>query len=124
MRFRVLLITHYLIREILVEATLDVHIRNIRIKNFIDPDVVTMHFLQKEFMCWYVYIKPYVSHYTMVERMVESTSSATNVYGVVDNNNNPYRNMVMNVMRMNQGVDQCPIIDEEPNTDTTSFFIF
>jgi hypothetical protein len=32
------------------------------------------------------------------------------------------KNMVMNVMRMNQGVNQCPIIDAEPNVDTTSFF--
>jgi hypothetical protein len=88
----------------------------------IDSDVVMILCLQKEFMCWYVYIKPYISHYTMVERMVESTSSANNVYGVVDDNNNPYRNMVMNVMRMNQGVDQCPIIDEKPNADTTNFF--
>ena len=69
-----------------------------------------------------VYIEPYVPYDTMVERMVESTSSASNMHGVVDDNNNPYRNMIMNVMRMNQGVDQCSIIDEEPNADTTSFF--
>jgi hypothetical protein len=31
--------------------------------------------------------------------------------------------MVMDAMRMNQGnVSQCPIIKEEPNTDTTRFF--
>ena len=59
----------------------------------------------------------------MVERMVRSTSGASNVYGVVDENSNPYMNMVVNVMRMNQGhVGQCPIIDEEPNADTTMFF--
>jgi hypothetical protein len=49
-----------------------------------------MHLLQKEFMCWYAYIKPYVSHDTMVEKMVGSTSSVSNVYGVVDDNNNSY----------------------------------
>jgi len=59
-------------------------------KKFIDLDVVTMHLLQKEFMCWYAYIKPYVSHDTMMEKMVGSTSSASNVYGVVDDNNNSY----------------------------------
>jgi hypothetical protein len=39
----------------------------------------------------------------MVKRMVGSTSSSSKVHGVVDNNNNnPYRNMVMDAMRMNQ----------------------
>jgi hypothetical protein len=34
MEFRVLLITHYLIREILIEVVLDVHVRNVKIKIF------------------------------------------------------------------------------------------
>jgi hypothetical protein len=34
MRFRVLLMTHYLIREILVEAVLDVHVRGVKLKSF------------------------------------------------------------------------------------------
>ena len=55
--------------------------------------------------------------------MVGSTSSASNVYGVVNDNNNPYRNMVMDAMRMNQGnVNQCPIVEEEANADATRFF--
>jgi len=33
MRFRVLLITQYLIREILLEAVLDVHVRGVKIKS-------------------------------------------------------------------------------------------
>jgi len=37
----------------------------------------------------------------MVERMVGSTFSASNVHEVVDDNSNPYRNMVMDAMRMN-----------------------
>ena len=86
-----------------------------------------MHLLQKEFMekylCWYAHGEPYVPYDTMVERMVRSTSSASNVHGVVDNNNNPYRNMVMEVMRINQGhANQCPTIDEEPNADASRFF--
>jgi hypothetical protein len=37
--------------------------------------------------------------------------------------NNPYRNMIMDMMRMNQGhVGQCPIVNEEPNTDAIRFF--
>jgi len=59
----------------------------------------------------------------MVERMVESTSRVSNMHGVVYDNSNPYRNMVRNAMRMNQDhADQCPIIDEESNTDATRFF--
>jgi len=59
----------------------------------------------------------------MIERMVGSTSSASNVHGVIDDNNNLYRTMVMDAMRMNQSnVDQCSIIDEEPNADAARFF--
>jgi hypothetical protein len=44
----------------------------------------------------------------MIEMMIESTSSSSNVHRVVDNNNNTYRNMVMDVMRINWGYDgQC-----------------
>ena len=59
----------------------------------------------------------------MVESMVGSTFSASNVHEVVDDNSNPYRNMVMDAMRMNQGyVGQCPIIHEETNVDAARFF--
>jgi hypothetical protein len=59
----------------------------------------------------------------MGERVVGSTSSASNVHEVANDNSNPYRNMVMDAMRMNQGkVNQCPIVEEEPNADTTRFF--
>ena len=55
--------------------------------------------------------------------MVGSTSSASNVHGVANDNSNPYRNMVMDAMRMNQGnVSQCPIVEEEPNADAIRFF--
>jgi hypothetical protein len=59
----------------------------------------------------------------MVERVVGSTSSANNVHEVGNDNSNPYRNMVMDAMRMNQGnVSECPIIEEEPNADAARFF--
>jgi VIT1/CCC1 family predicted Fe2+/Mn2+ transporter len=45
------------------------------------------------------------------------------VHEAANDNTNPYRNMVMDVMRMNQGnVSQCPIVEEEPNTDAARFF--
>jgi hypothetical protein len=58
----------------------------------------------------------------MVEKMVGSTFSASNMYGVVNDNNNPYMTMIMDAMRMNQGhANQYPIIDEEPNADVARF---
>jgi hypothetical protein len=54
-------------------------------------------------MCWYAHGEPFVPHEIMVERMVETTSSASNVHGVVDDNSNFYRTMIMDAMRMNQG---------------------
>ena len=51
------------------------------------------------------------------------TSSASNVYEVVNDNSNPYRNMVIDAMRMNQSnVSQCSIVEEEPNVDVAKFF--
>jgi len=45
----------------------------------------------EKYLCWNVYEEPYVPHDTIVERMVGSTFSSSNVYGVVDDNNNLYR---------------------------------
>ena len=50
MGLRVLLITYYLIREKLVKAILDIHVRGVKIKNFLDPDIITMYLLQKDFI--------------------------------------------------------------------------
>jgi hypothetical protein len=59
----------------------------------------------------------------MVERIVELIFNSSNVHEVVDDNNNSYRNKVIDVMRMNQGhTSRCPIIDKEPNADGTKFF--
>jgi hypothetical protein len=46
-------------------------------------------------------------------RVVGSTSSAKNVQEAANDNTNPYMNMVMDAMKMNQGnVSQCPIVEE------------
>ena len=59
----------------------------------------------------------------MEEFVVRSTSSASNVHEAANDNTNPYRNMVMDAMRMNQdNISQCPIVDEEPNADAARFF--
>ena len=55
--------------------------------------------------------------------MIGSTSNSSNVYGFIDDNNNPYMNIVMDAMKINQGhADQCLIVDEERNANTTMFF--
>jgi hypothetical protein len=77
----------------------------------------------KQYLYWYEQREPYVSHETMIERMVGSTSSASKLHRVIDDNSNPNRNMVMDAMRMNQGcVDQCPIEDKELNANAARFF--
>ena len=70
----------------------------------------------------------------MLERMVDLTSSSSNIHEFVDDNNNPYRSMVTNAMRMNQNYSsECSYnipLDEEPNAnaklnvDRTSFLNF
>ena len=55
--------------------------------------------------------------------VVGSTSSSSNMHEAANDNNNHYRNMVMDAMTMNQGnVSQCPIEEEEPNADAARFF--
>jgi len=86
-----------------------------------------MHLLHKGFMenyqYWYAHGEVYVSERRMEETVVRSTSSASNMYEAANDNTNPYRNMVMDAMRMNQGnVSQCPIVEEEPNIDAARFF--
>ena len=101
--------------------------RKCKNKKYLHPDVVMMHLLHKgfikDYLCWYAHEELFVRNESIVERVVGSTSSASNVHGVANDNNNPYKNMVMDTMRMNQGnVSQCPIIEEEPNADATRFF--
>ena len=74
-------------------------------------------------MCWYAHRELFVRNESMVERIVGSTSSASNLHGVVNDNSNHSRNMFMEAMRMNQGnVSQYPIIEEELNADAAMFF--
>jgi len=55
--------------------------------------------------------------------VVGSSSSASNMYEFENENGNPYRNMVMDVMRMSEGnVRKCTIVEEEPNADAARFF--
>ena len=96
-------------------------------KKYLHPDVVMMHLLHKGFVedyeCWYAHGEVFVSNRRMGETVVGSTSSASNVHEAANDNTNPYRNMVMDAMRMNQdNVNQCPIVEEEPNAEAARFF--
>jgi len=67
----------------------------------------------EDYLCWYAHGELFVSNESMLERVVGLTSSASNVHEVVNDNSNPYKNMVMDAMRMNEGnVSECPIIEE------------
>lgn len=47
------------------------------------------------------------------------------MYSFADANNNPYRNMTMDAMKMNyDGVDKCLIVDEEQDVKVDKFFFF
>ncbi|KAL9407317.1 hypothetical protein Peur_004289 [Populus x canadensis] len=86
-----------------------------------------MHLLTKGFMedylCWYAHGELFVPDERMEEQVVGSTSSASNMHEVGNENSNPYRNMVMDAMRMSEGnVRECPIVEEEPNADAARFF--
>jgi hypothetical protein len=77
----------------------------------------------KNYQCWHAHGEVFGSKRRMEETVVGSTSSASNVHEAANDNTNPYRNMVMDAMRMNQGnVSQCPIVEEEPNADAARFF--
>jgi len=45
----------------------------------------------EKYLCWYAHREPYVPHDIMVEMIVGSTSSASNMHEVIDDNNNLYR---------------------------------
>jgi len=59
--------------------------------------------IMKDYLCWYAHEELFICNESMVEKMIVLTFSASNVYGVVNDNNNPYMNMVMEAMRMNHG---------------------
>ena len=79
----------------------------------------------KKHLCQFAHREPCVPYKTIVERMIGSTSSYSNEHGVVDdkNNNNCHGSMLIDTMRMNQGdVDECSIVNEKQNANTTRFF--
>jgi hypothetical protein len=77
----------------------------------------------KKYLCWFAHGEPYVPYKTIVEIMVESTFSYSNVHKVLDDNSKYYREYGYGCKRMNQGyASECSIIDKEPNANAARFF--
>jgi hypothetical protein len=81
---------------------------------------MTMHLLEKWFVkkysCWFGHREFYVPYKTVLEGMIDLTSSSRNIHGFVDNNINTYRSMMMNEIRMNHdysGEVSCNILLDE-----------
>jgi hypothetical protein len=95
-------------------------------KKILEPNVVKNVYSTKKrfvdrYLCWFIHREPYIPHETMVERISGSTFSSSNMHEVIDENSNPYRNIIIDVMGMNQSyVGQCLIVDEESNVDTAT----
>jgi len=55
--------------------------------------------------------------------MIDSTSSSRNIHGVVDDDNNHYKSMMMDTMRINEGYAcEYSSVDKESNVDIVRFF--
>jgi len=77
----------------------------------------------QDYLCWYAHGELFVPNKSMVERVVGSSSSASNMHEVGNENSNPYKNMVMDAMRMSEGnVSEFPNVEEELNADAAKFF--
>jgi hypothetical protein len=67
-----------------------------------------------------------VPYKMMLERMIGLTSRFSNIIRFMDDNSNPYRCIMIDVLRMNQGYLDKGLynipLDEEPNIDAVRFF--
>jgi len=98
-------------------------------KKFHQSDDIVMQLLKKEFiekyMCWFPHEEHYAPYEIMLERIVGSTSSSSNIYRVVDDNDNHYKIMVIYAIEMNHSyLDEDSCVDKKPNIDATMFFFF
>jgi len=59
----------------------------------------------------------------MLERIVGSTLTSSNIHKVIDDNSNCYRGMMVSAMIINHGYSSEGLrVDKELNVDATSFF--
>jgi len=73
--------------------------RKCKNKKYLHPDVVRMHLLHKGYMenylCWYAYRTLFFHNESMVERVVGSTFSTSNMHGVA---NDSFTQIKLNVI--------------------------
>jgi hypothetical protein len=64
----------------------------------------------------------------MLEKIIYSTFNSSNIHEFVDDYSNPYRNIVMDAIKIKNGYsskNSCSIpLNKEPNVDATRFFEF
>ena len=95
---------------------------------FHHKDIVMIHLFKKwflkKYLCWYTYGETHVPYKTLLEKMIDSTSSYSNIYWFTDNNSNPYTCIVMDKIRMNHGYSgkglRNIILKEKPSIDVIS----
>ena len=69
-------------------------------------------------MCLFALGESYVPNKTILERIVGTTSSCSNIYEVVDDNSNHYISIMMDAMRINHDYSgEYLSVDEKPNMD-------
>ena len=74
-------------------------------------------------MCLFVHEELYIADDTKLKRIIGATPSSNNKHEVLDDNNNHYRSMVMDAMRINHSyLGESLRVDEEPNVDAVRFF--
>jgi hypothetical protein len=72
---------------------------------------------------WFAQGEPYVPYKTMLKIIVSSTSCSSNIYGVINDNSNRYRSMVIDATWMNHGYSsESSHVNKEPNVDETRLF--
>jgi len=52
----------------------------------------------EKYLRWFAHGEPYVPYKTILERIVSSTSSSSNIHEVVNYNNNRYKSMVIDAI--------------------------
>ena len=82
----------------------------------------------EKYICWFAHGEPYVPHETMLERMIDLTYSSRNIHGFMDDNSNPNKSMVIDVMRMNHDCSSKNShnihLDEKQNVHANNFLNF
>ena len=94
-------------------------------KKFMHQDVVTMHLLTKRFiedyLYWYAHGELFLPNKSMVEKVVGSTSSDSNMHEVRNDNSNPYRNIKSMVEKVVGSTSSASNVHEVVNDNSNPY---